>query len=36
MVMLGTDMKVAGSPTEGLEDYAKPDAYEAWLEREAT
>ncbi len=34
MVMLGTDMKVAETPKEGLEEYAKADAYEAWLMKE--
>ncbi len=34
MVMLGTDMKVAETPKEGLEEYAKADAYEAWLKKE--
>ena len=34
MVMLGTDMKVAETPKEGLTDFRTPDAYEEWLERE--
>ena len=34
MVMLGTDMKIAETPKEGLEDYKKLDAYEAWLKKE--
>ena len=34
MVMLGTDMKVAETPKDGLKDYRKPDAYEDWLEKE--
>jgi mannose-6-phosphate isomerase-like protein (cupin superfamily) len=34
MVMLGTDMKVAEMPKEGLKDYAKSDAYEEWLKNE--
>ena len=34
VVMLGTDMKVAEIPTEGLRDYAKADAYAAWLKTE--
>ena len=29
--MLGTDMKVAVTPRQGLKDYEKLDAYEAWL-----
>ena len=33
MVMLGTDMKVAETPKEGLKDYAKTDPYGEWLER---
>ena len=32
--MLGTDMKVAETPTEALRDYAKADAYAAWLKTE--
>src|SRR5438034_3579536 len=31
MVMLGTDMKVAETPKEGLKDYTKADPYEEWL-----
>ena len=34
MVMLGTDMKVAETPKDGLEDYKKFDGYEAWLKKE--
>jgi mannose-6-phosphate isomerase-like protein (cupin superfamily) len=34
MVMLGTDMKVAEMPKDGLEEYKKRDAYEAWLKKE--
>jgi len=34
MVMLGTDMKVAETPKEGLEEFKKVDAYEAWLKKE--
>ena len=34
MVMKGTDMKVADTPTEGLTDFRIPDAYEDWLEKE--
>ncbi|MBI4491146.1 MAG: cupin domain-containing protein [Deltaproteobacteria bacterium] len=34
MVMLGTDMKVAETPKEGLEEYRTADAYEAWLKKE--
>ncbi len=34
MVMLGTDMKVAETPKEGLKDFRIPDAYEEWLESE--
>lgn len=34
MVMLGTDMKVAETPKEGLEEYKRYDAYEEWLKRE--
>ncbi len=34
MVMLGTDMKVAETPKEGLTDFRTPDAYEEWLESE--
>jgi mannose-6-phosphate isomerase-like protein (cupin superfamily) len=32
--MLGTDMKVAETPKEGLTDFRTPDAYEEWLESE--
>ena len=35
MVMLDTDMKVAETPAEGLEDYSVGDAYKAWLKKEA-
>jgi len=31
MVMLNTDMKVADTPAEGLEEYSSADAYKAWL-----
>ena len=34
MVMQGTDMKVAETPTGQLDDFRIPDAYENWLERE--
>ena len=34
MVMLGTDMKVAETPKEGLKDYAKTDPYTEWLKTE--
>ena len=34
MVMQGTDMKVAETPTGQLEDFRIPDAYEEWLENE--
>ncbi len=34
MVMLGTDMKVAETPKDGLTDFTTPDAYEDWLESE--
>jgi mannose-6-phosphate isomerase-like protein (cupin superfamily) len=34
MVMLGTDMKVAETPKQGLEDYETVDAYQAWLKKE--
>ena len=34
MVMLGTDMKVAEMPKEGLKDFKKRDAYEEWLQKE--
>jgi len=34
MVMLGTDMKVAETPKDGLTDFRTPDAYEAWLKSE--
>ena len=34
MVMLGTDMKVAKAPTEGLKDYIKIDPYGEWLKKE--
>lgn len=34
MVMQGTDMKVAETPTGQLEDFRIPDAYEDWLESE--
>ena len=34
MVMKGTDMKVADTPSSGLTDFRIPDAYEDWLEDE--
>jgi mannose-6-phosphate isomerase-like protein (cupin superfamily) len=34
MVMLGTDMKVAQTPKEGLKDYTKADPYAEWLAQE--
>ena len=34
MVMLGTDMKVAETPKEGLKDYIKVDPYSEWLKSE--
>ena len=34
MVMLGTDMKVAETPKEGLKDFDKSDPYGEWLARE--
>jgi mannose-6-phosphate isomerase-like protein (cupin superfamily) len=34
MVMLGTDMKIAETPKDGLKDYTKHDPYAAWLEKE--
>ena len=34
MVMLGTDMKVAETPKEGLKDYNKTDLYSEWLQKE--
>jgi mannose-6-phosphate isomerase-like protein (cupin superfamily) len=34
MVMKGTDMKVAETPTSGLTDFRIPDAYEDWLVKE--
>ncbi len=34
MVMLGTDMKVAETPKEGLKDYNKTDPYSEWLKKE--
>src|SRR5919197_390713 len=34
MIMLGTNMKVAETPKEGLKDYAKEDPYEEWLKAE--
>ncbi len=34
MVMLGTDMKVAETPKEGLEEFKKADSYTDWLEEE--
>ena len=34
MVMQGTDMKVAETPTDGLTTFRVPDAYENWLEAE--
>lgn len=35
MVMLGTDMKVAETPKDGLKDFKKRDAYEEWLQSES-
>ncbi|HJX08954.1 MAG TPA: cupin domain-containing protein, partial [Candidatus Binatia bacterium] len=32
--MLGTDMKVAETPKEGLKDYTKTDPYAEWLKKE--
>jgi mannose-6-phosphate isomerase-like protein (cupin superfamily) len=32
--MLGTDMKVAETPKEGLKDYVKSDSYAEWLQSE--
>jgi mannose-6-phosphate isomerase-like protein (cupin superfamily) len=32
--MLGTDMKVAETPKEGLKDYSKTDPYAEWLQKE--
>lgn len=34
MVMLGTDMKVAETPTEGLKDFVLQDPYVEWLKKE--
>ena len=34
MVMLGTDMKVAETPKDGLKDYTKADPYTEWLKQE--
>lgn len=34
MVMLGTDMKVAETPKDGLKDYTKADPYGDWLQQE--
>src|SRR3989304_5732265 len=34
MVMLGTDMKIAETPKEGIKDYKKADPYAEWLKRE--
>ena len=34
MVMLGTDMKVAETPKEGLEEFKKVDPYNDWLKKE--
>jgi len=34
MVMLGTDMKIAETPKDGLKDYIKGDPYAAWLKKE--
>jgi len=33
-VMLGTDMKVAETPKEGLKDFVTNDGYQEWLEKE--
>src|SRR4029453_14083223 len=32
--MLGTDMKIAETPKDGLKDYAKTDPYTEWLKKE--
>jgi len=34
VVMLGTDMKVAETPKDGLKDYVKSDGYIDWLKKE--
>jgi mannose-6-phosphate isomerase-like protein (cupin superfamily) len=34
VVMLGTDMKIAETPKDGLKDYIKADPYAEWLEKE--
>ena len=34
MVMLGTDMKVAETPKDGLKEYVKIDPYTDWLKQE--
>ena len=34
MVMLGTDMKIAETPKEGLQDFEIDDAYKQWQKRE--
>lgn len=34
MVMLGTDMKVAETPKDGLKDYTMADPYAEWLKKE--
>ncbi|MBI2090516.1 MAG: ethanolamine ammonia lyase-activating protein [Deltaproteobacteria bacterium] len=34
MIMLGTDMKVAEAPKDGLKDYTKVDPYAEWLKKE--
>ena len=34
VVMLGTDMKIAETPKDGLKDYAKTDPYTEWLKKE--
>ena len=34
MVMQGTDMKIAETPTDGLTDHNVPDAYQQWLDDE--
>jgi mannose-6-phosphate isomerase-like protein (cupin superfamily) len=34
MVMQGTDMKVAATPTDGLTDFTEEDGYKSWLKEE--
>ncbi len=33
-VMIGTDMKVAETPKDGLKDFVTNDGYQEWLEKE--